>query len=143
MSHIVFVDTLAGELEKILSGVKCMVVGEHQPSQSPENKIKPGDSLFFLRDNLFFLRDNGERTVRVQATIVWARLIEESEGEDLSRHLKELQTRLHLTEDQFKYWSTRKQVFLINFKDAHKIPAFEIAPEMISQRTIWINRVDR
>ncbi len=136
MRYIVFLDAQAGEREKILSGVKRIVVGEPESYMLAEALIKPGDALYFLRDN-------GERTVRVQATIVRAWLFEESESENLAHHLKELQTRLCLTEDQFRYWSTRNQAFFIEFKAAQKIPAFQIAPEKITCPTRWIDKLDQ
>ena len=34
MNHLVFLDTRAGELEKILSGTKSMIVKEEEPARS-------------------------------------------------------------------------------------------------------------
>ena len=40
MNYLVFLDTQAGELEKILSGVKSMVLKEFDPAQSPAHTGK-------------------------------------------------------------------------------------------------------
>ncbi len=49
MNHLVILDARAGELEKILSGVKTMLVKEFDPTQTRLHPINPGDSLYFLR----------------------------------------------------------------------------------------------
>ena len=131
MNHLVFLDAQAGELEKILSGVKSMVVKEFDPAQSSAHPVRPGDSLYFLRS-----KDNC--AVRVRATVVRVLFITNRLGNDLSRTLKEMQPRLQLTEDQYKYWSAKKQVLLVEFEAAHKIPVIQIASHKITDRSDWI-----
>jgi len=128
MNHLVFLDTRAGELEKILSGVKSMVLKE---CDSPAHPVKPGDSLFFLRDN-------DERALRVKATVVRVLSLTNSNQEDLSHTLKEQQPRLQLTEAQYNTWSVKKQVQLVEFYCAHKIDMIQVAAHKISSRSDWI-----
>jgi hypothetical protein len=52
--------------------------------------------------------------------------------------LKELQPRLQLTEDQYNYWSARKQVLLVEFGSAHKIGVIHIAAPKIADRSDWM-----
>src|SRR5574339_1118106 len=99
MNHLFFVDAQAGELEKILSGIKSMVLTEFDSTQFAEQLVKPGDSLYFLRNN-------DEYTVRVKAAVLRVLPCEIDLDEDISRTLKELQPRLQLTEDQYYHWST-------------------------------------
>jgi hypothetical protein len=131
MNHLVFLDTRAGELEKILSGVKTMVVKSVDPTQPAEQLVRPGDSLYFLRNN-------DECAVRVTATVVRALLSHHEADEDLSHILKELQPRLQLTEDQYNSWSEKRQALFVEFEAAHKIPEFHIAAGMATDRTRWI-----
>src|SRR5512138_2590066 len=102
MNYLVFLDTRAGELEKILSGAKSIVVKEFDPAQSAEQLVRAGD-------NLYFLRNNDECAVRVKATVVRVLPSEHGAVEDLSQMLKELQPKLQLTEDQYNYWSEKEQ----------------------------------
>lgn len=131
MNHLVYLDTRAGELEKILSGTKSMLVKEYDPAQSTGQAVSPGDSLYFLRN-----RD--ECALRVKATAVRVLFFENNLDEDLSHTLKEMQPRLQLTEDQFNYWSGKKQFVLVEFDCAHKISAIQIAPDRIMDRLDWI-----
>ena len=63
MNYLVFLDPQAGELEKILSGTKSMIMKEFDPARTADQPVSPGDSLYFLRDN-------GEPNLRVKATVV-------------------------------------------------------------------------
>jgi hypothetical protein len=50
MKHLVFLDRRAGELEKILSGVKTILIEDLAPAQPTAQPLSPGDCLYFLRD---------------------------------------------------------------------------------------------
>ena len=131
MNHLVFVDTRAGELEKILSGTKSMVVKEFDPAQSAGQLVRPGDSLYFLRNN-------DECALRVKATVVRVLFFTNDVDQDLSHTLKEMQPRLQLTEDQYNHWSAKQQILLVEFASAHKIGVIHVAPNKIADRSDWI-----
>ena len=131
MNHLVFLDTQAGELEKILSGIKCMVVKEFDPARSAGQAVRPGD-------NLYFLRNKDECTLRVKATVVRVLFYTNDVDQDLSHTLKEMQPRLQLTEDQYNHWSAKQQILLVEFASAHKIGVIHVAPNKIADRSDWI-----
>jgi hypothetical protein len=131
MNHLVPLDARAGELEKILSGVKTMLVKKSDPAQTRAHPINPGESLYFLRDQ-------GECALRGKATVVRILLAAKSLEEDLSHILKEMQPRLQLTEDQYNYWSAKEQAVLVEFGSAQKIDAIYVAPGKITDRSEWI-----
>lgn len=131
MNHLVYLDARAGELEKILSGVKTMLTKEFDPAQSTVHPVRPGDSLFFLKDT-----DDG--SVRVAATVARVLPLTGSMDEGLSGALKEMQPRLQLTEGQFDYWSARQQALLVEFDSAHKIEVIRVAPRRIADAPVWI-----
>ena len=131
MNHLVFLEPRARELEKILSGVKSMVVKEFDPAQSNGHPVRPGDSLYFMRNK-------DECDVRVKATVARIVHVMHSADEDLSHTLKEMQPRLQLTEDQFNHWSVKKQVLLVEFDSAQKIDVIHVASNRIMDRSDWI-----
>ena len=131
MNHLVFLDTHAGELEKILSGIKNMVVKEFDPTQPAAHRVSPGDSLYFLRDN-------DECDLRVKAAVVRDLFFSNCMNEDLSQILKEQQPRLQFTEDQYNYWSAKKQVLLVEFECAQKISIIHVASNKLIDRSDWI-----
>jgi hypothetical protein len=131
MNHLVYLDAQIGELEKILSGVKSMVVKEFGPEQSTVYPVSPGDSLYFLRNW-------NECALRVKATVVRVLFFTNDSDEDLSHTLKKMQPRLQLTEDQYNYWSAKKKVVLVEFDCAQKISVVHIVPNKIPVGSDWI-----
>jgi len=131
MNHLVFVDTRAGELEKILSGTKTMLIKEFDPAQTTAHPVRAGDSLYFLRDK-------DDCAVRVKATVTRVLFLTNNSDQDLSHSLKEMQPRLQLTEDQYDYWSAKGQLLLVEFGSAHKIGVIHIAAHKIADRSDWM-----
>jgi hypothetical protein len=131
VNHLVYLDTRAGELEKILSGVKSMLVKEFDPTQTSAYPIYPGDSLYFLRDQ-------DDCALRVRATVVRVLFFTNNVDEDLSHTLKAMQPKLQLTEDQYNRWSAKRQVLLVEFESAQKIGVIQVAAEKITDRSDWI-----
>ena len=135
MNYLVFLDPHTGELEKILSGTKTMLLKEFDPSQLSEQPVSPGDSLYFLRNK-------NERNLRVKASVVRALPVMNALDEDLSRTLKEMQPRLQLIEEQYNYWSAKRQVLLVEFECAQKIDGIQLAADKIKDRLGWITFED-
>ncbi len=131
MNHLVFLDARAGELEKILSGVKTMLVKEFDPAQAAVHPISPGDSLYFARNK-------DEWALRVRATVVRVLISANCPEENPSRALKEMQPRLQLTEAQYYYWSAKQHVLLVEFEPARKIDVIQVELNQMTDRTDWI-----
>jgi hypothetical protein len=131
MNHLVFVDAQAGELERILSGVKTMLVREFDPMQTTTHPVKPGDSLYFLKDK-------DDSFLRVKATIVRVLFFTRHLDEDLSHTLKELQPKLQLTEEQYNHWLAKQSILLIEFDAAQKIGVIHVALEKMKDKSGWI-----
>jgi len=131
MNHLVLLEAEAGELESILRGVKTMLARGSDPAQPTSHAVSPGDSLFFLRDT-------DEGAVRVRATVTRVLVQTSSNDEDLSHTLKEMQSRLQLTEDQYNHWAARRQVLLVEFENARKMNVIQVAPNRIPEPSGWI-----
>jgi len=131
MNYLVFLNAQAGELERILSGVKTMLVKNIDPTQITAHPVRTGD-------NLYFLRNKDDCDLRVKATVVRVLFFTNCLNEDLSHTLKEMQPRLQLTEHQYNHWSAKKQVLLVEFGAAQKIPVIQVAADKITDRSDWI-----
>jgi hypothetical protein len=131
MNYLVFLDPCAGELEKILSGIKKMLVKEFEPEHKKGSVVSSGDSLYFLRDK-------DEHNLRVKANVVRVLVIQNDLENDIALTLKELQPKLQLTEDQYNYWSAKKEVLLVEFNSSHKIAGIHVASNKITDRSDWI-----
>ena len=51
MDHVVYVDTKANELEKLLTGEKTMIVRGATGRKLPYGRVQPGDRLYFIQNN--------------------------------------------------------------------------------------------
>ena len=93
--------------------------------------MRPGDSLYFLRDQ-------DDCDLRVKATVVRTLSVPKSPDEDLSNFLKEMQPRLQITENQYNTWSGKEQALLVEFDSAQKMEVVHVAPHKIPDRSDWI-----
>jgi len=108
-----------------------MVLKEFDPTQSPPHPVRPGDSLYFLRNN-------DECDLQVMATVVRVLFFTKKLNEDLSHALKEMQPKLQLTEDQYNYWSVKEQALLVEFESACKIGMIQVSLNKITKGGDWI-----
>ena len=131
MNYLVYLDAQAGELEKILSGVKTMLVKEFDPAQPIAQPVKPGDSLYFLKGK-------DDCASRVKATVKNVLLFTKNTDEDLPQLLKEMQPRLQLTEAQYNLWSAKEELQLVEFESAHKTGVVQVASHKITDRSGWM-----
>jgi hypothetical protein len=130
MNYLVSLDPSTGELEKILSGFTCMTVKEIDTAEPMQLSIRPGDSLYFLRDKDYIMQ--------VKATVVRVLTCINSPDKELQGTLKELQPKLQLTEEQYNYWSVKQQVILVEFCSAQKINPVHIEETKMLDRSKWI-----
>ena len=130
MNYLVFLDAGAGELERILSGIKSMVIKESEPQDTHLQPLMPGDCLYFLR--------NDEMEIRVKAMIKSVQTVSGESAGDISRQLKEMQPRLQLTEEQFMYWRTKTQVRLVEIEGAQKISLVHLDLDVLKGHSDWI-----
>lgn len=131
MNYLVILDPSAGELEKILSGIKSMLVKELCPAQPAVFSVNPGDSLYFLRSK-------EDTTLRVKATVIHVMCFTSNLTEDFTHTLKEMQPRLQFTEEQYNYWAAKKQMILVEFGSAQKINPVQLAEGKIPDQSNWI-----
>lgn len=130
MNFLVFLDAQAGELEKILSGTKSMVLKEYYPASASGWTVSPGD-------NLYFLRNKDDCDLRVKATVSRSLSFTNQKYDDLSHTLKELQPKLQLTEEQYNHWSVKQCAQIIEFEGAHKISPIHISHCKFSGNSNW------
>ncbi len=135
MDHLVLLAPKSGELEKILQGVKRMIVQKIPPSQEPFAEVRSGDTLYFLRPS-----DAG--VVRVKATIRNAFLFQADTEQEMSLRLKELQVNLQLTEPQYEHWVTKKQALFVEFEQVDKSPLIRIDRDKFMTHSDWISIED-
>lgn len=131
MQHVVYTETKAGELEKLLSGEKSMITRSSSDRQVPYDKVKVGETLFFLRNN-------GEGLIRAKATVSSAifseKLTKVKSNELLNKHQEHLQ----LSEEQIKRWGGKRYVVIIGVEKVIRLSPFDINKAKFGNMDDWI-----
>jgi hypothetical protein len=117
MDHIVYLDTKAQELEKLLAGEKSMIVRGATGRKLPYGRVQPGDTLYFVRNN-------GEGTVQVSATVNAVYNSEKLSKEESKQVLNENQPKLALTPEQVKRWGGKRYLVLVEVEDICSVEPF-------------------
>ncbi len=131
MDHIVYVDAKARELEKLLSGEKTMIVRGATGRKLPYGRVQPGDCLFFIVNN-------GDGIVRASATAGNVFNSEKLTEEQSAALLKNSQSKLSLTPEQTKRWSSKRYLVLIEVRQVRAIDPFVIDRSDYGNMDDWL-----
>jgi hypothetical protein len=121
LDHVVYVDAKAKaiDLEEIFSGKRTMIIRGAAGRKLPYGRVQ-------VEDSLYLIRNNGEGLVRGKC-VVENVINTEKMTKDVSTQLVEkFQSKLHLTEKQFKRWAGKRYLVLIAIKDVRKVYPFKI-----------------
>jgi len=131
MDHIVYLDTLANELENLLSGHRTMIIRGATGRKLPHGRVNAGDVLYFINNN-------AEGRVRARAKVRSA-FHSEKMTQDESRALVEKnQLKLRLTDKQVERWTGKRYIVLIEIADVEEISQFPIDKGDYGNMDDWI-----
>jgi hypothetical protein len=131
MDHIVYLDTKAQELEKLLVGQKSMIVRGATGRKLPYGRVQPGDTLYFVRNN-------GEGTVQASATVNEI-FNSEKLSEVESKHvLNENQSKLDLTHEQIKRWGGKRYLVLVEVMEVCPVEPFAFDRSGFGNMDDWL-----
>lgn len=131
MDHVVYVDTRARELEKLLAGEKSMIIRGAAGRKLPYGRVQPGDRLYFIQNNA----DGMVRaSALVDKVVNSEKLTEEQSGNLLVTN----QSKLNLTPEQIKRWSGKRYIVLIELKEVQSIEPFVIDRSGYGNMDDWL-----
>jgi hypothetical protein len=131
MKHIVYLDTKAGELQKILSGKKKMIIRGAAGRKMPYGRVNAGDVLLFINNN-------GEGKIRAKAVVKNVFNSEKLSLEESKALLRKNQDKLDLTASQFDRWGGKRYIILIEISDTEEISSFEFDKSRYQNMDDWI-----
>ena len=131
MDHVVYVDTRARELEKLLAGEKTVIVRGSAGRKLPHGRVHANDRLFFIQNK-------GDGMVRASAGVREVFNSEKLTEEQSSALLKSNQPKLVLTPDQIKHWSGKRYLVLIEIKDVQPLEPFHIDRSKYGNMDDWL-----
>ena len=131
MDHVVYVDTNARELEKLLNGEKTMIIRGATGRKLPYGRVQPNDRLFFIQN-----KDNG--MVRAHAVVSEVFNSEKLTEEQSAELLQTNQSTLQLTSEQVKRWAGKRYLVLIKVGEVRSIQPFAIDRSAYGNMDDWL-----
>ncbi|MGI6213967.1 MAG: hypothetical protein ACOYIQ_05400 [Christensenellales bacterium] len=125
MVHVVYCDDKEKVLQKILNGVKTMVVRGAAGRKIPHSRVFEGETLYFM--------EKGSAKITAKATVESVKNLVKLSEEEIAAELEE--PRLALSPKQKERWH-KKCLCLIGFKDVE--PISPLAFEKQSNMDDWL-----
>ena len=131
MDHVVYVDTKAEELDKLLEGTKRMIIRGAAGRKMPYGRVNPGDVLYLIRNN-------AEGVIRVTATVKTVFNSEKMTKEQSAELVNKNQDVLQLTPQQIKRWAGKRYLVLVEVEAVSEIKPFPIDKSDYGNMDDWL-----
>jgi len=130
MDHLVYVDSEAKELERLLAGHKTIIIRGFDKPVTPYNKVFEGDSLFFLTTK----REGVVQARAVAKNVLNTRKLDAKDSKELiNRHLMELM----LTEEQLNRYYGKPFLTMVRVGEVQRIQPFMVNNRSTHGFTDW------
>lgn len=117
--HLVYLDNKADELNKLFSKVKSMIIRGAAGKKVPlGGRVKEGDTLYFVEtgaDLIVTSRANVKKVIETPKMTI----------EESVLFLEQYKTELNLSDAQYKRWSEKKYLCLVEIENLEKIEPFK------------------
>lgn len=131
MQHVVYLEAKVSELESLLSGEKTMLIRSSSDRRVPYDKVKIGETLYFLRNN-------GEGLIRAKATVTSVHFSEKLTKVKSLELVNENQEKLTLSDEQIKRWGGKRYVVLVEVEKVIRLYPFDINKTKFANMDDWI-----
>jgi len=131
MDHVVYVDAKGGEMSKILSGVKTMIIRGAAGRKMPYGRVDQGDALFLIEND-------GSGLVKARVAVSSVMNSEKMTKDESISLVEENQEKLQLTGTQYKRWAGKRYLVLIYITDAEELIPFRVDKSDYSNMDDWL-----
>lgn len=131
MGHVVYVDAKANELEALITGTKTMVIRGAAGRKLPYGRV-------FVNDTLYFIKNDGEGKVQAKAIVADVFQSEKMTEDELISLIEKNQDKIRLTEKQYKRWSGKRYLILIQVDKVDVIDPFVIDKSNYENMDDWL-----
>lgn len=119
MDHVVYCDTKAKVLEKIVAGTKKMIIRGAAGRKLPYGRVSEGESLYFIQNN-------GEGLIKAKAVVKSVFDSPKMTTEESRKVVSENQDKLNLTSAQIKRWAGKRYLCLVEISDVKTIEPLKL-----------------
>ncbi len=131
MDHVVFVDSKANELERILNGSKRMILRGAAGRKLPYGRVVKEDVLYLIEND-------GSGLVKAKCAVKYVFNSEKMSKDESSKLVEENQDKLQLSDQQFKRWAGKRYIVLIGIADVSEIDTFHIDRSSYGNMDDWL-----
>lgn len=131
MDHIVYVDTKANELERLISAEKIMIIRGAAGRKMPYGRVEPGDILYFVNNN-------AEGLIRARGQVTMVLNSEKMTKEESAALIDGYQEKLQLTAQQHKRWAGKRYLVLIEVDRVDQIEPCEFDRSSYGNMDDWL-----
>ena len=135
MDHVVYLDAIANELEKLFDGSKTMIIRGATGRKLPYGRVNEGDILYFINNN-------SEGVVKAKAIVDSVFNSDKMSTEESIALVEKHQDKLNLSESQFKKWAGKRYIVLIEIDSAKEVTSLCIDKSKYSNMDDWLPVVD-
>lgn len=131
LDHIVYLDSSARELQKLLSGEKTMIIRASMGKKRPYGKVSVGDTLFFVNTR-------SPWKVKAMANVRDVYNSEKMTGEESLELIKEHRDKLKLSKEEKERCVGKRYVILIGIEGLRSIVPFSISDNIHGGLDDWL-----
>lgn len=131
MDHVVYLDAKAGELVKLLSGDKTMIIRGAAGRKLPYGRVFPGDTLYFIENN-------AAGQVRARGIVTRVIHSEQLTPPEAAGLIADHQSALKLTARQMERWSGKRYLVLIEVQAVTVVAPFAIDKSAYGNMDDWL-----
>ena len=131
MDHVVYLDTKADELSKILAGEKTMLIRGAAGRKLPYGRVNSSDFLYLIEND-------GSGLVKAKVRVKSVLNSEKMDKDTSISLVEKYQPQLHLTTRQFKRWAGKRYLVLIEIENVKKLEPFRIDKSDYGNMDDWL-----
>ena len=131
MDHVVYLDSKAKELEKLLMGNKSMLIRGAAGRKLPYGRVNGGDKLYLLEND-------GSGMIKAVAEVSSVLNSEKMDQDQSKALVDEHQDRLQLSTAQTKRWAGKRYLVLIEISNIENLEPFTIDKSEYGNMDDWL-----
>lgn len=131
MDHVVYVDAKAGEMDKLISGEKVMVIRGATGRKLPHGRVNAGDVLYFINNN-------GEGAAKASGVVKAVHNSDKMSEPESVRLVEEHMSQLKLTPKEFQKWAGKRYIVLIEVEKVETISPIPIDKSQYGNMDDWL-----
>lgn len=135
MDHVVYVDAKSNEVEKLLDQSKTMIIRGAAGRKLPYGRVNTEDILYFINNN-------GEGKIKASAIVKDVFNSEKMTTEESTDLVEKNQSKLQLSDKQFKRWAGKKYIVLIEVENIQMVKPFKIDKSDYGTMDDWLDVQD-